>query len=154
VKILVTGGRDFTDEAYINSILDRVNRMWGITCLVHGRARGVDYICGQWAGLNNIRVKEYGVTKADYDRFGPRAPIIRNSTMLENESPDLVIVFPGGNGTRDMKEKAIKDNRFVLEVHPTNGNRVFKPLEPDVDFMAYMKEMSSKNDGNTRRNKN
>jgi hypothetical protein len=153
VKVLVTGGRDFTDEVFINAILDRLHRLWGITCLVHGRARGVDYICGQWAGLNNVKVKEYAVTKKDYDRFGPRAPIIRNSTMLDNESPDLVVVFPGGNGTRDMMEKAVKDNRFVLEVHPTGGNRVFKPLEEELDFKAYMDELSNKNGKERKHNK-
>jgi hypothetical protein len=153
VKVLVTGGRDFTDEAFINSILNRLNRLWGITCLVHGRARGVDYLCGQWAGLNNIKVKEYGVTKADYERFGARAPIIRNSTMLDNECPDIVVAFPGGNGTKDMTEKAIKDNRFVLEVHPTKGNRVFKPLDEPLDFVSFMNKMSNRNGkANPRRN--
>jgi hypothetical protein len=151
VKVLVTGGRDFTDEAFINSILERLDRIWGITCLVHGRARGVDYLCGQWASLRGITVKEYGVTKQDYERFGPRAPLIRNSTMLEHECPDLVLVFPGGNGTRDMKDKAIKDNRFVLEVHPSGSNRVYKPISQPIDFVTFMNSMSSKN-GKARRN--
>jgi hypothetical protein len=153
MKVLVTGGRDFTDEAFINSVLDRLNRMWGITCLVHGKARGVDYLCGQWACLKGITVKEYGVTKQDYARFGPRAPIIRNSTMLDNECPDLVLVFPGGNGTKDMKTKAIKDNCFVLEVHPNGSNRVYKPTYEQLDFVSFMNKMSSRNGKtNPRRN--
>jgi hypothetical protein len=50
-----------------------------------------------------------------------------------------------------MKDKAIKDNRFVLEVHPSGSNRVYKPISQPIDFVTFMNSMSSKN-GKARRN--
>jgi hypothetical protein len=144
VKILVTGGRDFTHQHMVDVVLDRLHKMMPVTCVVHGGARGADYLCDAWAKRNSVTVKEYSVTKEDYERFGKAAPLIRNSKMLDNENPDLVIVFQGNNGTADMLGKAVRDNRYVLDLM---NNRLIKPLNRTMDFMPYLRSLKKERDG-------
>jgi hypothetical protein len=45
---------------------------------------------------------------ANWGRYGPAAGPIRNTQMLIEGRPELVVFFPGGDGTKDMVEKARK----------------------------------------------
>jgi hypothetical protein len=41
---------------------------------------------------------------------------IRNQRMLDEEKPNLVVAFPGGNGTADMCRRANSAGLEVIEV--------------------------------------
>lgn len=62
-------------------------------------------MAGELGKQLGIRVQKF---PADWDRYGKAAGGIRNSQMLIEGKPDLVVAFPGGNGTRDMVLKARK----------------------------------------------
>jgi hypothetical protein len=64
--------------------------------LIEGDARGVDRIAGEWACARNIELVEF---PADWAKDGRRAALIRNDRMLSDGKPDLVVAFPGGQGT-------------------------------------------------------
>lgn len=102
MRVLVCGGRDFTNIAFIWATLDRLHRDRPFTAMIHGGARGVDTIAGDWAKTKPI---ERYVSKADWNAHGKAAGPIRNAKMLEWK-PDLVVAFPGGRGTADMVCKA------------------------------------------------
>jgi predicted Rossmann-fold nucleotide-binding protein len=53
---------------------------------------------------------------ANWPKHGKGAGFIRNQQMLNEGKPDLMIAFPGGKGTADMIEKAIKAGIKVIEV--------------------------------------
>ena len=102
MRVLVCGGRDFTNQAFIWMRLDRLHAATPITALMQGGARGVDTIAGEWA-RTKPNIQRF-VCRADWEH-GKRAGPLRNARMLE-WAPDLVVAFPGGRGTADMVRRA------------------------------------------------
>lgn len=103
MRVLVCGGRDFTNAAFICATLDRLHRERPFTAFMQGGARGVDSIAAAWA-RNQPGLQRF-VCKADWEQYGQAAGPIRNARMLEWK-PDLVVAFPGGRGTADMVRRA------------------------------------------------
>jgi hypothetical protein len=112
VRVLVCGGRDFNNVAFIWSRLDALHEQKGFTHLIHGGARGADTIAGDWAKTKPI---ERYVCRADWDKYGKAAGPYRNARMLE-WLPDLVVAFPGGRGTADMIRQAKSAGVEVVEI--------------------------------------
>jgi hypothetical protein len=101
MRVVVTGGRDFSDSDLMEDVL----KQFPITALAHGGATGADALAGDYAAGHGIRVAVY---KADWDKHGRAAGPIRNRFMLENFKPNLVVVFPGGRGTQNCYETAVQ----------------------------------------------
>jgi hypothetical protein len=103
MKVLVCGGRDYSDRALLRGALGVWHRRHPITRIIHGGAPGADTMAGEWALENDIRCDVY---PADWERYGRRAGPLRNKRMLREAKPDLVMAFPGGRGTLDMVRRA------------------------------------------------
>lgn len=119
MRVLVCGARDFLDERRIRSELDALKVTRGpFSVLIHGRARGVDTWAAEWALDNGINLEGY---KADWDAYGKSAGPIRNSLMLKEGKPDLVVAFPSDRsiGTWDMVRKARKAGVETIVVRET-----------------------------------
>lgn len=129
-RILICGGRDFNDEAFLRSYLD-YKRMWfADNCeIIHGDARGADKLAGKWAESRGYTVRPFPAewdnldhpeaiikTRANGKKYNVNAGFIRNKQMLIEGNPDLVIAFPGGNGTDNMIEQADKANVEIIKV--------------------------------------
>jgi hypothetical protein len=99
VKVLVCGGRAYTDLGAVWSQLDAFHALQGpIDVVIHGGARGADLLAEKWAIANGVRHIGY---MADWEAYGRAAGPIRNRRMIQEAKPDLVIAFPGGRGTAD-----------------------------------------------------
>lgn len=98
-RVLVCGGRDFTNVAYIWTMLDRLHNEHHFTAMIQGGAEGADYLANEWAKTKPEIARH--VCKADWKSHGKAAGPLRNARMLEWK-PDLVVAFPGGRGTADM----------------------------------------------------
>ena len=109
--VLVCGGRTFHDRQLLFNILDNLEIK--PTLIVHGAANGADILSGDWAKKRNIPVKEY---PAEWSKYGKSAGLVRNTSMLMKEKPDLVVAFPGGRGTAHMVLSARKNGTKVKEV--------------------------------------
>ncbi len=96
MKVLVCGGRAFDDREFIFSELDRLHAQYGFRTVIEGDAHGVDRIAGEWARARGIGLVEF---PADWKNEGRHAALVRNLRMLNEGKPDLVVAFPGGNGT-------------------------------------------------------
>lgn len=115
MKLLVCGGREYSDRDYLFSFLDDIvhahfARDIRITHLIHGNARGADALAHGWAvtrGLQPVMVP------ALWDLHGASAGAIRNSNMLAL-APDLVVAFPGARGTAHMVRIAKNANVKVI----------------------------------------
>lgn len=103
--------------------------------LIHGGAKGADAAADAWAREQRGLPKPI-VFEALWDDFtspwsvrkvrksGPRkgteynaaAGPIRNAKMLEEGKPDLVVAFPGGDGTKDMTDRARAAGVAVMEI--------------------------------------
>lgn len=113
-RLLVTGGRDYSDVQAVNAALNAFREKYGISVLISGGAKGADEAAELWAFHNGIAVDRYPVTKAAWKVFGRAAGPRRNARMLEEGKPDIVLAFPGGNGTRDMTLQAKAAGLTVL----------------------------------------
>lgn len=111
--VLVCGGRDYNNAERVFSVLDRIHQKYTIDTIVHGDANGADFMGSAWA--INRGVKEIACPAA-WEKHGKRAGPIRNQYMLDTYKPDLVVAFPGGNGTAHMKKIAEKDGVRVVEI--------------------------------------
>lgn len=103
MRVLVTGGRDFNDHEFIWRALDALQRKRGVDVLIHGTARGADSWSALWARDRGVPEEKY---PANWDAYGKAAGHIRNKQMLVEGKPDLLVAFPGGRGTADMKRQA------------------------------------------------
>lgn len=113
MRVLVCGGRRYSDALTLGSWLGGIQRDHGITEIIQGGATGADFLARQYADFQNIPAREF---KANWKRFGNAAGPIRNKQMLDEGKPDLVVAFPGGNGTADMVKQARAAGVKVLEV--------------------------------------
>jgi predicted polyphosphate/ATP-dependent NAD kinase len=102
MRLLVCGGREFNDVNVLQTSLDQVHNRTPVKLLIEGGALGADLLAREWATWNAIPVMTY---KADWSK-GRKAGPMRNSRMLEEGKPDLVVAFLGGNGTFDMIRQA------------------------------------------------
>ncbi len=99
MRVLVCGGRDFTDWDYVDQTLGQIHRKLHITQVIEGGAPGADRLGRRWANENAISLLTFD---ADWDRYGNRAGPVRNCKMLREGNPELVVAFKGGTGTRHM----------------------------------------------------
>jgi hypothetical protein len=99
-RVIVCGGRDWTDRAFVYRCLDAFHdAVEPIAVLADGDYRGVDHMARDWAAAHGVERVPY---PADWTRFGPSAGPLRNRRMLSEFAPDYVLAFPGGDGTADM----------------------------------------------------
>ena len=107
IRVAVTGGRDYTDRHAIYAALDQLlAEHGGVFFLISGMDRGADTLAPEWAVSRNVPVLAFPVQPADWSRLGKRAGFIRNQRMLDDGRPDVLVSFPGGNGTHDCTERA------------------------------------------------
>jgi hypothetical protein len=99
MRILVCGGRDYSDAAGLFAVLDAIHHDHPVSEVIHGTARGADSLGAKWAKARRIPERPY---PADWTKHGKSAGYRRNELMLADGKPDLVVVFPGGKGTAHM----------------------------------------------------
>ena len=108
MKLLVCGGRDYEDWPTIKRVLDAVHAKRPVTLVITGAARGADVRAEAWAALRGIACTglRYQVTPEEWKHVGRAAGPLRNQRMLDEEKPDGVVAFPGGDGTADMVRRS------------------------------------------------
>ena len=111
--VLVCGGRDFADRQRVFNVLDTLHMAAPISEVVEGGAKGADALARAWCQVHRI---DSTIFLADWS-LGLKAGPVRNQRMLDEGKPTLVVVFPGGRGTADMKRRAKAAGVPVLEVN-------------------------------------
>ena len=107
MKLLVCGGRDYSDHKAMSDImLEYFIFESGENILIAGGAMGADSFAEAIADKHGIRKI---IHRPDWEKHGKGAGFIRNQLMID-EKPDMVIAFWNGNskGTRDTIKKAGK----------------------------------------------
>ena len=118
MRVLVTGGRSYENQAVVVEALDRLHRERGITTLIHGAAKGADSLADEWAESRGIEVI---ACPANWRRYRRAAGTIRNKQMLVEHKPDLVVAFPGSTGTANMISIAEKAGVEVIRTVDPNS---------------------------------
>jgi len=126
VRVVVTGDRWLERR---DLVLKTLNELTLIETLAHGgcrdprthQLRGVDKVAAEWA-IHEAKIPctEY---PADWGTWGLRAGPVRNTIMLLDFKPTLVLGFPGPvpKGTLDCMRKA---RRMGIEVREFPYERV------------------------------
>lgn len=113
MKILFSGDRNFTDGAYIHSIIS--NYADENLTIINGGCTGVDMLATNACNKLKVPVKIY---MAEWRRCGKKAGPIRNTRMIVEELPDLIIAIhpdiQNSKGTKNMINQAIQSNIQVL----------------------------------------
>lgn len=65
ITLAVAGSQEFTDCKYVNGVLDNIGTLYVVDKVVSDGTPGVGEIVQQWAALNDIRLHEYSLDKAD-----------------------------------------------------------------------------------------
>jgi hypothetical protein len=119
LRVLICGGRYYTDFERIKATLVELGGKKTIEVVIHGAAggtdeageviRGADKFGGKAAEELGIPVKP---VPADWALYGNIAGTIRNQRMLDEFDPNLVVAFPDpeSRGTWDMVRRAKKAN--------------------------------------------
>jgi YspA, cpYpsA-related SLOG family len=113
MRVLVCGGRDFSDRKLAFDTLDDLFHHEVVDCIIEGDARGADRIAGAWAKERHIDLRLF---PADWQKYGRSAGSIRNKQMLDEGKPDLVIAFPGGHGTANMIKQSKQAGVRVIQI--------------------------------------
>lgn len=111
--VLVCGGRDYRDKSRVYEVLDGLHVIEPIGLVIEGGQRtwspeegrfigGADHWAHKWAAERGVGAM---TVRADWKKHGRAAGPMRNKRMLEH-APDLVVCFPGGRGTKNMREQA------------------------------------------------
>jgi hypothetical protein len=118
MRVLICGGRDFSDRSAMSRTLMKYRPQsiaTGVSdCIfILGGAPGADRLAEEWADTFGVRKR---IFPADWKVHGRAAGPIRNQRMIDDGKPDLVIAFPGGRGTADMVARARKAGIEVIEI--------------------------------------
>lgn len=135
MRVIVCGGRNFTDSQLLLRTLDGIG---GITVVIEGGQRtrgrdgrivgGADYWAMRWARLRMLECLTFEARWDDIDTqpvvlrsrdgryYNAAAGFVRNRRMLFEGRPDKVVAFPGGKGTEDMVRQALEAGIEVIEV--------------------------------------
>lgn len=113
MRVLVCGGRNYSDWALLAGVLDGLHRVTPINCIIHGAARGADALAERWAIEKNVARYRF---PADWQKYGLAAGPIRNQIMIDRGKPELLVAFPGGRGTADMIRRAQTASIRIVQV--------------------------------------
>ena len=119
LRVLVCGGRDYLNTEAVWRALNALTRGRDVL-IIHGAARGADSLAWGW-GLIESKHRPLKFPAQWYVNgvLNRAAGVLRNAQMLREGRPDLVVAFPGGRGTADMRVKA-----------HTAGIPVWEPMRP------------------------
>lgn len=102
IRLLVCGGRGYSDRDRLERTLDAVHRKHSIEVVIHGGAAGADTLCSEWASSRGVPSR---VIYADWS-VGKAGGPLRNLRLLEEGRPTHGIAFPTrgaeNKGTNDM----------------------------------------------------
>ena len=122
IRIIIAGGRDFTDRYQMGTELWNLfggfkPGTWERFEVVCGMARGADLLGKDWANMQALGIKEM---PADWDKYGKSAGHIRNHEMAVyaaagNPYGYLIVFWDGkSTGTESMINVALSTG---LEIH-------------------------------------
>ncbi len=111
MKVAIVGSRNLTVDDFDSYIPSEV------TEIVSGGARGIDCCAREYAINRGIPLKEF---LPDYQKYGRKAPLLRNLQIIEYA--DFILAFWDGksHGTRFVIEQAKKQGKKI---------RVFRALQ-------------------------
>ena len=121
MRILFCGDRNWISYRVIADVMANLKP----DVVIEGEAKGADSIAADVADYFGIPVLRF---PAQWERYGAAAGPIRNTQMLKEGIPDLVVAFHddihSSKGTRNMVEQA-KKNGIQVYVYNSKGEQYY-----------------------------
>lgn len=119
MKIIVAGSRAFNDQQMVFNAIETFVKQHDLSLsdieIVSGGAIGVDRFGEKWANAKNVKLT---IFKADWNKHGKKAGMIRNKDMRKY-SDALIAIWDGrSKGTKHMIDNAYQHNLIVKTVIP------------------------------------
>jgi hypothetical protein len=116
-KVVVAGGRDFTNYNLMKEKVDNILSQKKLThkiLILSGKSIGADSLGEIYALENNLEILSY---PADWGKFGKKAGVKRNAEMINDA--DALIAFWNGNsqGTKYMIDIATKKGKMIRVIN-------------------------------------
>lgn len=128
MRILVCGSREWTRRDIIETVFDSISREDNIDVVIEGECKGADKISRR---ICQDRKMKYDPYFAKWNEYGLSAGNIRNTRMLEEGKPDLILAFYTGiensKGTKNMINQGVAAGVDVILVSES-------PDHPDKEF--------------------
>lgn len=105
MRLIVAGSRGWTDDKRIHDALYEYCQLNFVTEIITGGAHGVDTIAHKWAVDNGFATF---VIRPDYDKYGKRAPLVRNDEMAKRGDALIAFQLDRSTGTAHMISCATK----------------------------------------------
>jgi len=131
MRVLVYGGRRYSDRERVFDELDAIDAVTPITLVIQGEATGADALGKAWAQRQGVPTADFRAEWDDLDVphvrrkvrvdgsvYNAAAGGTRNKKMMVEGKPDIALEFPGGDGTSNMRrivlqEKMVRDLRHI-----------------------------------------
>jgi hypothetical protein len=94
---------------------------------VHGDADGADTLARLWCERTNTPQKKY---PALWKKFGDAAGFLRNQQMVDEAGIQLLLAFPGNNGTMDMVNRCLFARIPVKQIEARKDDRPQRVEKP------------------------
>lgn len=119
MKLGVVGSRNITSKELVFKVINGIDKLSSITCIVSGGAKGVDNLAEQWANENQ---KDLIIHLPDLKNYGLRGLFIRNQRIID-DSDVVVAIWDGkSKGTLDSINKARKSGkRYYVKIIQEEG---------------------------------
>ncbi|ROM94306.1 DUF2493 domain-containing protein [Pseudomonas brassicacearum] len=103
MRVLICAGRYYADTRTCRRVLEAFQCLHEVRVLIHG---GNQFLGGEiedWARELGANIVRY---PANWQLHGKLAERLRNSFMLQDSRPDIVIALPGGEDTEELVAQA------------------------------------------------
>ncbi len=110
--LLGFSGRKWANVSVTFAALDSIHAYMPISFVIEGGAHGADALIRAWAIQREIN---NWVERADWDKYGRSAGIIRNEIMVKMPI-DIAVGFPGGKGSLNMLGRCLKKGVLTIIV--------------------------------------
>ena len=113
MRIVVCGGRANSALGIVEQELTKLHRRENVTIVSHGCSGAHASAIESWARSQGVAIVRY---PPNWELFGQRAERLRNTFMLHDSRPDLVVAFPSGHATSDLVRRAISADIAAIKL--------------------------------------
>lgn len=124
MRVLICAGRHYADTRLCRQALEAFQREHEVRVLIHG---GNQFLGGEiedWAREMGADIVRY---PPNWQLHGKLAERLRNTFMLKDSRPDILIALPGGDDTEELVNQA---RQAGIPILPVNGRTALKASRP------------------------
>lgn len=99
MRVLICAGRYYADNRQCRQVLEAFQRLHEIRVVIHGGSQFLGAHIEGWARETGGDIVRY---PPNWQLHGKHAERLRNSFMLGDSRPDIVIALPGGEDTEGL----------------------------------------------------